>query len=464
MEQIDSTATGSGSLRDRTYALLLRMKQRIWPPWAAKLPNYWPIAFAGLILFLCALQLVVSNPPPLTLAAVKGDESAPLRQDFKRYCEAKALPCRIDEMDYDELRTQELASLGSQDTPRYDILMVDDPWLEVFRERRQMMYHFRVANSGDFQGATLKCARLGDGTYLGVPYVANTQVLAFVPDLVKGCCRQDARDNVKLDTWDDVLDCAQRVKDRFPDSYGYVLRGAGRNPLVTDLLPILWAFDRGLSFDNVHLGDDADAAVWIMLRLAGVAPDSYMGFGDFEVSASLATKRAAIGIVWSNAALLLRKANPRIEFRPVPTADADGTDPKPELGVWLLAIPKLAANRDDALAFIEKVTSTEGLARAFGEGNPPARASVFRDPSDDLFVLLQRSLSQAVPRLRSPRWDQIRTLLKERMTRFHLEWRDRSKGSKGIPSDALAKLRKAINEDLSSATRPAQATASAQRP
>src|SRR5262249_21159889 len=59
------------------------------------------------------------------------------------------------------------------------------------------------------------------------------------------------------------------------------------------------------------------------------------------------------------------------------------SDAKPELGVWLLAIPKTSAMQDEAEEFIKYATSYEQMLIAAVDGNPPPRRSVLDIPKQD---------------------------------------------------------------------------------
>src|SRR5262249_20168715 len=102
--------------------------------------------------------------------------------------------------------------------------------------------------------------------------------------------------------------------------------------------------------------------------------------------AYLAEGRASMGIVWSAWAMSLRRiqaAQPK-EARQTLKCGLMPGDPEsggtPELGVWLLAIPKTSAMHDEAEEFIKYATSYEQMLIAAVEGNPPPRRSVLKIP------------------------------------------------------------------------------------
>src|SRR5207245_7909119 len=73
------------------------------------------------------------------------------------------------------------------------------------------------------------------GNYYAVPYVGNSQLFFYRQDLF-------AKHGLAAPaTWDDVLAAAKKI-GAAEKMYGYVMRAAPGNAVVTDFMPLYWAF------------------------------------------------------------------------------------------------------------------------------------------------------------------------------------------------------------------------------
>ncbi|WP_081749084.1 extracellular solute-binding protein [Butyrivibrio sp. FCS014] len=77
------------------------------------------------------------------------------------------------------------------------------------------------------------------GATYALPFSGNVQLI-FYNQTVTGA-------DPRLDNWSDILSICQNAKRN--GKMGYVIRGQAGNPIVSDFLPILWAFG-GELFDE----------------------------------------------------------------------------------------------------------------------------------------------------------------------------------------------------------------------
>jgi len=280
----------------------------------------------------------------------------------------------------------------------------------------------------DFFKSTLRVAQYcpsaeSCSVYFAIPFVANSQLFAY-----------RASDFAKLGTqftWEQVSATATAAKNR--GSIGYVTRIGPGNSIVTDFMPILWAYDPS-SFPEYPTHEPPlnhpDSAFTTLSTLVGTRKNlGSASFDDFDVSAYLQRGRASMGIVWSAWALMLADtdstARELTSHLTVPTSerivklkdsllsqpqaggkgneDDDrltsfkeklsfgqmpsgvGRESQPELGVWLLAIPIKSDQQELALDFIKYATDLSKSAEpgtggqtlvAAQRGTPPPRRSV----------------------------------------------------------------------------------------
>jgi multiple sugar transport system substrate-binding protein len=98
----------------------------------------------------------------------------------------------------------------------------------------------------------------------------------------------------------------------------------------------------------------------------------------------------------------------KMSFGQMPGAKNPG---RAEIGNWLIAIPRQAANVDAAMDFLIWATSAEQMKRSALRGNPPTRKSVFTNPElvakFPSYPAQLRSLESSRPRPRTPLWNEI---------------------------------------------------------
>jgi ABC-type glycerol-3-phosphate transport system substrate-binding protein len=261
--------------------------------------------------------------------------------------------------------------------------------------------------------------------YYAVPFVANSQLFAY---------RSSDFDNAPT-TWQQVLDTSRKAEQEH--RVGYASRIGPGNSIVTDFMPILWAYDPE-SFPEVQkpavtLKSPQRAFQTLATLVGSRKPLGGASFDDFDVSAYLQQGCASMGIVWSARAKMLVQTQDSTERQMPPPGlgstiatsncaigrtltlpaqlDPDGVKGKakreaaslrenlifenvpqesgatspPELGVWLLAKPAGSKQWNRALDFVAYATDLANdddarkLTQCFAAtnfGTPPPRKLV----------------------------------------------------------------------------------------
>jgi multiple sugar transport system substrate-binding protein len=351
--------------------------------------------------------------PSLTIAVNAGVEGTALKTAAQEWGRQNATRIEVVELPYNNLFEKLLMDLTSR-TGSYDVIMMDDPWFPKLVEGGNLT-PLPEDPAGDFIRSCLDVCRhpYQAGKYYALPYVGNSQLFFYRKDLF------DKYHLAPPDTWDQVLTAAKTIQAK-EKMYGYVARAAPGNAVVTDFMPILWAF--GGDILNAD-GDPAVntvngvAALRLMIELGKYSPPGYAGFNADEVSAHLLQATAPMSINWP--AWIAAMDDParskvvgKIDFAQVPSAMKKG---QAELGTWLLGVPSGSKNADRAFQFITWATAPEQMKTAALRGNPPTRRSVFE--SADLkqkfraFPAQLASLETARPRPRTPLWNEIENAL-----------------------------------------------------
>jgi multiple sugar transport system substrate-binding protein len=404
----------------------------------------------------------------LTIAIHQGVEGVPLKQIIYTFSTDKHISVEVVELPYEELYDSELNEL-SKSKSRYDVIMLDDPWLPALiegdQEGEQGKEHYRLqeirfpdcSHMREFVPSTLRVGMHPypdkdpdknidtpiecNSTFYALPFVANSQLFALRKDTV----------TEKPTTWQDVL----KISSNTRNTSGYVMRVGPGNQIVTDFMPMLWGVSkRSFRPTGPPRIEGAEQALRYLAELGkmGSANLGVVSYDDFDLAVHLSKGKASMAIVWSAWAMAMAKLPSsyaeqllsNIEFVPMP-------DKHPALGAWLLAIPANARHTDRANEFISFATDTETLRKAVDAGNPPPLEKLLNDaklradfPS---FEAQLNSLNAARPRPRTKHWRKIERAMGECLSRVYESSVDEAEISMRINS-AIERIEK--NRELKS--------------
>ena len=375
-----------------------------------------------LVVLICGCT-TQSSKPQLTLALVEGVEGEALLQAARDYEAQTGTHINFVKLPYQQLFEKELLDLNAQ-TGAYDLIMLDDPWFPRFATS-QFLTDFtpllqKRGQSGpdaDFVEASVNVCRhpYQTGALYALPYVGNSQLFFY---------RKDLFEKHGLETpgsWQEVLAAAKTIQEKEKNAdggkmYGYVMRAAQGNAAVADFMPIFWAFGAEMFDANgkpAVNSAEGIAALEFMLELGKVSPPGYASFNADEVSAHLLQGTAAMSINWPAWISAFNDPNRskvvgKIGFANMPFANKPG---QPEIGNWLIAIPRYSQNAEAAMDFLLWATTAEQMKQSALRGNPPTRKSLFRDPElvarFPAYPAQFRSLGMSRPRPRTPQWNEI---------------------------------------------------------
>jgi len=384
-----------------------------------KLCNGGTVVAAALLLSALALGACRSRSTDsdLLMAVNAGVEADGLKASAAEYRKERGITIRIIEYPYQSLFEKLMISLTGPSS-NYDLVMIDDPWFPRLAEMQtlaELAPLFRARGltgpDGDFVEASLALCRhpYRTGALYALPCVGNTQLFFYRRDLYEKHGLEPPR------TWDDVYRTGKEIGER-EGIYGYVMRAAQGNAIVSDFMPLFWAFG-GEMFDasgrpRVN-SPEGVAALEFMLRLAEIAPPGYANFNADEVGAHLLQGTAVMAINWP--AWIPAFADParskvigKIGYLNVPSQKRPGAS---SIGNWLVGIPRRSRHAEEAFEFLLWVTAPEQMRQSALKGNPPTRRSVFEDPElvarFPSYPVQYRALVGSRPRPRSAVWNEI---------------------------------------------------------
>jgi len=382
------------------------------------------------LLLLVGFSSCTRNQQPpkqqLTIAVVSGVEGEALKQAALD-CEAETgIHIDVVAFPYANLFEKELIDLKAR-TGAYDLIMLDDPWFPRFASEQLLteLTPWLQKRRGpiplggvDFLDSSLSLCRhpYQTGALYALPYVGNSQLFFYRKDLFE-------KHSLKApETWNDVLAAAKTIYEKESTGanggriYGYVMRAAQGNAAVADFMPIFWAFG-GEMFDPdgkpMVNKPEGIAALEFMIELGKYSPPGYASFNADDVGAHLLQGTAAMSINWpawisSFSDPAKSKVIGKMEFTTMPSGKNFGS---PEIGNWLIAVPRDSRNTQLAVDFLLWATTDEQMKKSAARGNPPTRDSVFRDPElvakNPSYPVQLRSLESSRPRPRTPYWNEI---------------------------------------------------------
>src|SRR3989449_3858984 len=351
-------------------------------------------AFTSLpaILAACGTSTSTSNKPSkLVIAAVKGNEDAPLKKVAPKYQSETGITMEIVEFPYDQL-FEKLVTTFQANGSSYDLCMMDDPWMPKFGTMGALQAldsQFGFQRDSDIpavvydvgtwpppHGPVPPSEQSKSQHLYGITIVGNVEMFMY---------RKDKSDAPK--TWDDVLSNA--AKYNAANFFGYVIRGKATNPVSSDSLPILWSFGGNIFDDNwkvqLDSADSITAVDFLTRKLKQYAEPGAESYDAAERSQAMATGKAYQSTVWPGEITdivedpSVSQVKGKVAYVPIPQGKSGkGLG---MMGNWLLGIPKGSKNGSAAADFIKWMLKTDNMRNYVSNGGVPVRKSILHRSS-----------------------------------------------------------------------------------
>ena len=348
------------------------------------------------------------KPVKLVIAA-RGGSHVDVLEAVKADFEAEN-NCTIEILGLEAADLKQKISLDSQNaTGAYDLAMADDPWMpelfeaEIFLNLNEAGYE----TDEDFVKASLDIGRhpYGEGDVYALPFAGNVQLLFFNKDVL------EANGSAVPESWEDVLNIAKAVNGK-DGKVGYVIRGQQGNPIVSDYLPVLWAYggdvfdkDWNLTIDSKEAKDALQLYIDLLANGANYEKN--------DIVAAVSDGKAAMSLGWPSWYISGESAT--AEYAAIPSKATNASTPYPTgmIGNWMMGVTSNSANPELAMKFLEYVTSAEVQKTAAEYGGVPTRTSVFTDSElvakYPYFETILDGTINSVVRPRTPLWTDIET-------------------------------------------------------
>lgn len=320
----------------------------------------------------------------------------------------------------------------------YDLIMADDPWMPEFSEAGIFanLSELGVEADADFEESSLALGKhpYGTGDLYALPFSGNVQLFFYNKQLL------DSYSEEVPQSWEEVLEIANKVHAE-GGLTGYVIRGQQGNPIVSDFLPIFWAYGGQVFDENWSAQVDSEAgrqALDTYSKLLAVGAN----YETTDIVSSVSEGRAAMALGWPSWFITGETAS--AEYAPIPSkATADGQAASTGMiGNWMMGVTANSQNQELAADFLSFITSSETQKKMVEHGGVPTRKSVYLDSELAAkykhFPVQLEALQNSVARPRTAKWSRVEEAL-------GVELSAAIAGTKSIET-ALADANEAINQ------------------
>lgn len=380
-----------------------------------------------------------AEPAKLVVAA-RGGSHVDVLNAVKADFEAEN-NCTIEILGLEATDLKQKVSLDSQNEKgAYDLAMADDPWMPEFCEAGIFanLSELGYEEDADFVKASLDIGKYpyAKGDIYALPFAGNVQLFFYNKQVL-----DDAGFTVP-ETWEDVLKIAKAVNGK-DGKVGYVVRGQQGNPIVTDYLPILWAYGGDVFDEKGNLTIDSPEAK-DALKLYMELLENGANYEKNDIVAAVSDGKAAAALGWPSWFISGEAASADYAAIPSKAAASSEAYPTGMIGNWMMGVTANSGNSELAMKFLEYVTSADVQKIAAEYGGVPTRTSVFNDSEllakYPYFATILSSTENSVVRPRLVEWTDIETA-------YGTELSSAISGTKSI-DQALADARTAIEAIL----------------
>ncbi len=373
---------------------------------------------ACFILCSCSFQApgsgVASNKDVITIAARDGSHTDVIEAVKKKFEDENNCTVIVESMSANDIRTKCIED-SANPRGKYDLIMIDDPLMPEYLDKKIILNLTQLGYLDD-DDFVEKSQLLGKDPYpLGatyaLPFSGNVQLIFYNPDIIS--------DASCLENWNDILISCQQANSR--GLGGYAIRGQSGNPVVSDFLPILWAFGGDLFDDagNVILDSkESRDALDFYYKL-------YETGGNYEkdeLVEAVSTGKAGIALGWPS--WFITGNGSSASIAPIPGKKTASSEvlATGEIGNWLLGVTSNSTNPALALSLAVYLTSQEVQRQAIKYGGVPTRKSIFRDQEVlsqyPYFAQIYAGTNNSRVRPRTAKWSEIEEIFGAELIRF----------------------------------------------
>lgn len=369
------------------------------------------VALLGVTITASMLAGCGSDEPESLVVAARGGSHVAAMEAVKEAFEQEH-NVEIEIIGLEAADLKQMVSLDAQNSEgAYDLIMADDPWMPEFGDAGIFanLSELGVEEDQDFVKAALDLGKhpYESGDLHALPFSGNVQLFFY---------NKEKFENNGYDvpeSWEEVLDIARALHEA-DGTAGYVIRGQQGNPIVSDYLPLFWAYGGQIMDDNWNALVDSEAghqALATYIELLDVGAN----YEITDIVSSVSEGRAGMSLGWPSWYISGESAS--AEYAPIPSKGARSSDIQSTgmIGNWMMGVAANSQNLELAAEFLTFITSSEIQKQMVEHGGVPTRSSVYLDSelseTYKHFPTLLEGLENSVARPRTPRWSQVEEAL-----------------------------------------------------
>jgi multiple sugar transport system substrate-binding protein len=374
--------------------------------------------------------LAQMKPKQINVGIVAGGESAGIKATASMWEQTTGVHLNLIEYPYSSLY-EKMVTAFQANAATFDVVMMDDPWMPKFGSENWLApldaAPFNMARDPDIfpivydlgswppPRGPIPPGESGKTRHIyAITAVGNVEIFMYRHDLIMHA----------PETWDQVLANATRLSNPGKKFYGFTLRGAKGNPVVSQWFPILKAFGGDVFDDNWNVifksPQTLSAVKFFAGQLRAVAEPGADAVDAADRSRLMAKGQAAQGSVWpAEASTIVQDPQVstvigKVAYTILPAGPAGKHTPM--MGNWLLGIPKSSQQGDWAYRYITWVTSAKAQRPYAEAGGIPSRKSILNDSALNMKYPFFRAMAaslEAPPfwRPRTTEWSAVESII-----------------------------------------------------
>lgn len=364
----------------------------------------------ALVLTLVMMLTLVSGlkaeePIVLSIAARGGSHVDAINQVKEAFEEEHNVTIEVAGYESADLKKQIMLD-GTKAEGDLDLIMIDDPWMPELSEAG-LLYNLTEAGfepDEDFVTTSTDVGRVpyAEGDLYAMPFSGNVMLFFYNNELVEE----------QPETWEDVLATAEDLSA--DGKIGYVVRGQQGNPIVSDWLPIFWAYGGEVFDENWESQVNSEAGVKA-LELYLALLENGANYEKNDIVAAVSEGQAGMSLGWPSWYVSGEEASASYGVIPSKISEDSEEYPAGMLGNWMMAVTANSQHPDLAVQLLDHLTSEESQKAAALVGGVPTRRAVLQDEElvakFPYFPILMEGMEQGVVRPRHAKWSAAEEVL-----------------------------------------------------
>lgn len=377
------------------------------------------------------------KPDKLVVAARGGSHVTAMEAVKKAFEQEHQVEIEILGLEAADLK-QKVSLDAKNSSGAYDLIMADDPWMPEFSEAGIFanLSEMGVEADPDFEQSSLALGRhpYETGDLYALPFAGNVQMFFYNKELLGSHGFEVPQ------SWEEVLSIASAIHES-DGVAGYVIRGQQGNPIVSDYLPIFWAYGGQIFDDSWNAQVDSEAGVQALntyMSLLAVGAN----YEQTDIVSAVSDGRGGMALGWPS--WFISGETAKADYALIPTKASPSDEPAETgmIGNWMMGVAANSTSKELAAKFLKFITSSETQKRMVEHGGVPTRKSVYLDSElaskYKHFPVMLEALQNSVARPRTPLWSRVEEALGAELSAAIA-------GTKSA-EEALASANEAINQ------------------